>query len=142
MCDIVFYLGSDIRDFSVISAAFKQLAQPVELHFVTAPENIFDRLNSPLPLPSLIFADLPGHAGPLLEFMQHLRSHPTGRWIPVILIGNEANDWQRDEAVSAGAVAVLKSPLQTDALQRMFTATGDLIFRPFEDMPTLSNPTL
>ena len=142
MCDIVFYLGSDIRDFSVISAAFKQLAQPVELHFVTAPDNVFDRLNSALPLPSLIFADLPGNAGPLMEFMQHLRSHPTGRWIPVILIGNETNDWQHDEVVSAGAVAVLKSPLQIDALQRMLTAAGDLLFRPFEDVPTLSNPRL
>jgi CheY-like chemotaxis protein len=142
MCDIVFYLGSDIHDFSVISAAFKQLAQPVELHFVTAPENIFDRLNSALPLPSLIFAKLPPETAPVLEFLQHLKSHPTGRWIPVVLIGSEANDWQYREASSAGAAALLKSPLQIDALQRLLSASGDLIFRPLEDAPTLANPML
>ncbi|SRR5258705_11344251 len=142
MCDIVFYLGSDIQDFSVISAAFKQLAQPVELHFVTAPENIFDRLNSALPLPSLIFVKLPAEAAPVLEFLQHLKSHPTGQWIPVVLIGNEANDWQHGQVSRARAAALLKSPLQIDSLQRLLSASGDLIFRPMEDTPTLANPML
>jgi hypothetical protein len=142
MCDIVFYLGSDIHDFSVISAAFKQAAQPVELHFVTAPANIFDRLNSTLPLPSLIFVELPHETAPVDELLQQLKSHPTGQWVPVVLIGSENRDWQRDRITGAGAAALLRSPLQIDTLQRLLSASGDLIFRPFEDAPTLANPAL
>ena len=60
----------------------------------------------------------------------------------MILIGDEATDWHQDEVVSAGAAALLRSPLQIDALQRLFSATGDLLFRPFDDAPSLSTSTL
>ena len=59
----------------------------------------------------------------------------------MILIGDEATDWHQ-EVVSAGAAALLRSPLQIDALQRLFSATGDLLFRPFDDAPALSTSTL
>ena len=137
MRDIVFYLGNDSRDFSLISATFHQFDRVVGLHFITAPDDLFARLDEPSPLPSLIFMSLlPDHSS-VLELLRHVKSHSGGRWIPVILIGSADDQWSQDEVMSAGVARFLRSPLQPDALQRLFSAAGDLLIRPQADVPLL-----
>jgi CheY-like chemotaxis protein len=137
MRDIVFYVGTDSGDFSIISATFHQFARLVELHFITAPDDLFAKLDEPSPLPSLIFMGLlPDHPS-VLELLRHVKSHSGGRWIPVILIGGTDDQWSQDEVIGAGAARFLRSPLQPDALQRLFSAAGDLLVRPQEDAPLL-----
>jgi CheY-like chemotaxis protein len=137
MRDIIFYFGTDSRDFSVISATFHQFARAVELHYITEADELFTRLCMPERLPTLIFASLGEDSGPVLELVQHVKSHPAARWIPIILIGHGNDHWKHEEVISAGAAAFLRSPLQPDCLQRLFSAGGDLLIRPQEDAPLL-----
>ena len=45
MADVIYYLGAEAEDFATISAAFKQMARDVELHFAAFPEELLARLN-------------------------------------------------------------------------------------------------
>ena len=137
MRDIVFYLGTDTGDFSVISATFSQFARLVELHFITAPDDLFARLDEPGALPSLMFMSLLPDRAPVLELLRQIKSHAEVRGIPVVLIGGQEDQWTHDEAISTGAAALLRSPLQSHTLQPLFSAAGDLLIRPLEDMPLL-----
>jgi CheY-like chemotaxis protein len=137
MRDIVFYLGTDAEDFSVISATFSQFARLVELHFITAPGDLVARLDAPGTLPSLMFMSLLPDRARVLELLRQIKSHADVRWIPVVLIGGKDDQWSHDEAISTGAAALLRSPLQSHTLQRLFSAAGDLLIRPQEDVPLL-----
>ena len=137
MRDIVFYLGTDTGDFSVISATFCHFARPVELHFIPAPADLFTRLDEPGALPTLIFMSLLPDRAPVLELLRRIKLHAGVRWIPVVLIGGKEDQWSHDEAISTGAAALLRNPLQAHTLQRFFSAAGDLLIRPQEDVPLL-----
>ena len=137
MRDIVFYLGTDTGDFSVISATFCQFARRFELHFITAPGDLFTRLDEPGALPSLMFMSLLPDRAPVLQLLRQIKSHADVRWIPVVLIGGKEDQWSDEEAISTGAAALLRSPLQSHTLQRLFSAAGDLLIRPKEDVPLL-----
>ena len=141
MRDIVFYLGTDTGDFSVISATFCQFARRVELHFITAPDDLVARLDEPGALPSLMFMSLLPERAPVLERLRHVKSHAGVRWVPVVLIGGTEDQWSHDEAISTGAAALLRTPLQSHTLQRLFSAAGDLRIRPQEDVPLLVTST-
>jgi len=137
MRDIVFYLGTDTGDFSVISATFCQFARLVELHFITAPDDLSARLDEPRALPSLMFMSLLPDRAPILELLRQIKSRAEVRWIPVVLIGGPEHQWSHDEAISTRAAVLLRSPLQSHTLQRLFSAAGDLLIRPQEDVPLL-----
>jgi CheY-like chemotaxis protein len=137
MRDIVFYLGTDSQDFSIISATFHQFARLVELHFITAPDDLFARIDELSRRPSLIFMSLLPHYPPAPDLLRHVKSRSARGWIPVILIGATDDQWSQDEMISAGAARFLRNPLQPDALQRLFSAAGELLIRPQEDAPVL-----
>ncbi len=128
MRDIIFYLGADVSDFSVISAAFKQLAHPVELHFTISADDLIARATTSA-APSMVFAQLSPDHSAAIELLQHLKAHPAIRWVPVILIGGRTDEWSHEELMAAGAAALLKSPLHIDCIQRLFSAAGDPLLR-------------
>jgi CheY-like chemotaxis protein len=135
MADTVFYAGSEPDDFSAISAGFKQMAREVELHFAASAEELLKRLDAE-GRPSVIFVGLtPEDATTVLRA---LKTHEKGRWIPTILIGDSPYESHGERLVSCGAVAYLQRPIQTDALHRLFSATGELMLRPQEDGALLS----
>ena len=117
--DVVFYVGSDIVDFSVISAVFSKLVYKVELHFAATATQFFSYLNSPSRLPALVFLEAPQNDGALDEVVNQLKAHPTGRWIPFVLIGKVRRS-------SRGACACLERPLEFTAVQRLL-ANSDLL---------------
>jgi hypothetical protein len=136
MADMIYYLGAEAEDFATISAAFKQMARDVELHFAAFPEELLERLNTETRMPTVIFVGLdPERAASMLR---ELKSHHAACWVPTILIGNSPHEAQAERLVSSGAVAYLRRPVQTNAVQRLFTATGELIFRPVENGALLS----
>jgi len=136
MADMIYYLGPEAEDFATISAAFKQMARDVELHFAAFPEELLARLNTEGRMPTVIFVGLdPERAAPMLR---ELKSHHAACWVPTILIGDSPHEAQDERLVSCGAVAYLRRPLQTNAVQRLFSATGELILRPAEDGALLS----
>jgi len=136
MADMIYYLGAEAEDFATISAAFKQMARDVELHFAAFPEELLDRLNTEGRMPTVIFVALdPERAAPMLR---ELKSHHAACWVPTILIGDSPHEAQAERLVSCGAVAYLRRPVQTNAVQRLFSATGELILRPSEDGALLS----
>lgn len=136
MKDTIYYLGTEPEDFSTISAAFKQMARPVELHFAAFPEDLLARLDTETRAPAVIFVGLdPERAAPALR---ELKTHHAGCWIPTILIGDTPHEAQSERLVSCGAVAYLRRPVKTDVVHRLFSATGELIFRPDEDAASLS----
>jgi len=136
MADMIYYLGAEAEDFATISAAFKQMARDVELHFAAFPEELLARLNTEGRMPTVIFVGLdPERAAPMLR---ELKSHHAACWVPTILIGDSPHEAQDERLVSCGAVAYLRRPVQTNAVQRLFTATGELIFRPAENGALLS----
>ena len=136
MSDTIYYLGTQPEDFSTVSAAFKQMAKPVEMHFAAFPEDLLARLNAETRAPAVIFVGLePERAAPVLR---ELKTHHAGCWIPTILIGDSPHEAQGERLVSCGAVAYLRRPVKTDSVHRLFSATGELIFRPAEDAASLS----
>jgi len=136
MADVIYYLGAEAEDFATISAAFKQMAREVELHFAAFPEELLTRLNAEGRMPTVIFVGLdPERAAPMLR---ELKSHHAACWVPTILIGDSPHEAQGDRLVACGAVAYLRRPVQTNSVQRLFSATGELIFRHAEDGALLS----
>lgn len=127
MREIIFYGGDTAADFSVISATFKQFNRLVELYFITHPEEVFQRLDSVEPLPSIIFLGMEPDPASTIELLEHLKAHPNYRWIPVVLISSATDSWSRDEALSAGAAALLPAPLEPAALRQLFSASGDFL---------------
>jgi len=135
MADTIYYLGTEPDDFSVISAAFKQMAREVRLHFAAYREELMNRLNNETH-PAVIFIGLSPDAA--ASVVRELKGHPAARWIPTILIGDHTYEAQGERLVSYGAVAYLQRPVQAEAIHRLFCATGELMFRPQEDGALLS----
>jgi CheY-like chemotaxis protein len=140
MSDVIFYVGSSTEDFSVISATFSQFDRLFELHFISPPRDILARLNHQGPLPSLIFMDISADRGAILALVQHLKSHRDIRWVPIIFVGAAGDRWGQDEVIGAGGAALLRAPLRPDSLQRLFSATGDLLVHPNDAALLASSP--
>ena len=136
MSDIIYYLGNEVEDFSAISAAFKQMAREFEIHFAAFPEDVMARLNAGGCRPSVIFVATP--AAGAIPLLPQLKMHHVGCWIPTVLIGDGPQEAHCERLASCGAAAYLRRPLHTDAIQRLFSASGEFLFRPDEDAALLS----
>lgn len=68
-------------------------------------------------LPDLIISDveMPNMSG--LEMCRFLRSDPSLRAIPVVLLTSRTDQRTRDDAFKVGATAFMNKPIQADALE-------------------------
>jgi CheY-like chemotaxis protein len=109
--NFILYAEDDTDDRTWVNEACKILNCALKISFVENGRQVLDYLKSPLRLlPSLIVLDLnmPGMDG--RQTLQHLKSDPSYKEIPVAIVTTSANKIDKDVCKQLGASLYITKP--------------------------------
>ncbi|OYU79920.1 MAG: response regulator [Flavobacterium sp. BFFFF1] len=112
---ILFYIDDDADDLFLFAEAAAELG--IAAHVFSDPAALFQTLNNPPPVPSIVFADLnmplkSGHA-----IISDMRSSSSLSRIPVVVLSTANDSHNREKSRDLGANYYICKPTSYDKLK-------------------------
>lgn len=109
---LVLYADDDTDDRAWVSEACKMAKSPLQIAFVENGKQVLDYLRhtSPATLPSLIVLDLNMPEMDGRQTLQHLKSDPRYKNIPVVIVTTSSNRIDKEVCSRLGASLYLTKP--------------------------------
>ena len=109
---LVLYADDDTDDRAWASEACKVAGSPLQIQFVENGKQVLNYLGeaSPDALPSLIVLDLNMPEMDGRQTLQHLKSNPQFKHIPVVIVTTSSNRIDKDVCTRLGASLYLTKP--------------------------------
>lgn len=131
--EIILYAEDDEDDQFLIERAFKKMACPVEVRFVSDGSEALEYMRGAgkytdrarFPLPTVIFLDIKMPRMNGFEVLQWLKGSDAFKLIPVVMISSSQLQADIDHAYALGASVYLVKPARMEELQKLFKATGE-----------------
>ena len=117
-----FMLERALRGIGVLNPIRKLPDGNTALHYLNGDPPYHDR--TCYPFPGVIFLDLKMPRLTGFEVLEWLKTHPTFKSIPTIVLSSSDLQSDIDKAYSLGANAYLVKPADVDDFRRVFATTG------------------
>lgn len=112
----IFYADDDIDDLDFFKEVTAELNEPVTL-FEEGSE-LLSSLQNPPPQPSVVFLDLNMPVKSGFDVLNEIRSTPSMKELPVIILTTSTNPADIKSCKELGANLYMRKPTSSDALQK------------------------
>lgn len=115
----IWIVDDDADDQLLIETAFKEVIYPLSIKQLTDGDELLPQLQQAPALPKLILLDLNMQRKNGFEVLAELRTIPTYRKLPVVVLTTSSSEEDKQKSLALGASDFLTKPYSLQALIRL-----------------------